>query len=109
MEVKNIIQPQIKSTTINDEVFETILKRDNVVIERIISTGQVTPIDTWYDQEKDEWVLLLQGTAILSFEKNKKINLKVGDYLLIPAHEKHRVEYTSSTPACIWLAVYIKK
>jgi cupin 2 domain-containing protein len=93
----------------NQEIFETLISNDNVIIERIISTGQTTPESEYYDQNYDEWVILLQGTAIISFEENKKTNLNTGDYLFIPSHKKHRVEYTSSTPACIWLAVHIKK
>ena len=65
------------------------------MIERIISTGQSTLPGEWYDQNKDEWVILLQGEAILSYEDGSQIKLTVGDYLLIPAHQKHRVEYTS--------------
>ncbi len=88
------------------EYFETILSSPNILIERIISTGQITPEGEWYDQEKDEWVILLQGEAILSYEDGTTINLKSGDYLLIPHHVKHRVIYTSDRPPCIWLAIH---
>ena len=88
-------------------------KSENFKLERIISTGQVTPEGEWYDQEKDEWVILLQGNAKLLFEKNyndkienKIIELKKGDYLFIKKHEKHRVIYTSQDPPCIWLALH---
>jgi len=108
MKASNIFKID-KVKSINHEVFETLIASEGIVIERIISAGQVTPDDESYDQDYDEWVMLLQGTATISFEKNRKINLKVGDYLFIPAHQKHRVDYTSSMPACIWLAVHIKK
>ena len=75
-------------------------------IERIISTGQATPPDQWYDQEQDEWVILLQGQATVSYGDGRKVLLKAGDYLLIVAHEKHRVEQTSAAPPCIWLAIH---
>lgn len=88
------------------ELFESIITNDNILIERIISTGQVTPTGEWYDQEKDEWVILLQGEAVLSYEDSSQIKLTSGDYLFIPAHQKHRVEYTSTSPPCIWLAVH---
>ena len=88
------------------EIFETILNSKNLKIERIISTGQITSEDTWYDQEEDEWVILLQGKATLSFFDNSSINLKAGDYLLIKAHQKHRVTFTSFDPPCIWLAIH---
>ena len=88
------------------EKFEQIAAGENIQIERIISTGQTTPAGQWYDQTADEWVILLQGEAELSYADNTRIKLRAGDYLLIPAHTKHRVEYTSVEPACIWLAVH---
>jgi len=88
------------------EKFEQIVFGNNIQIERIISTGQTTPSGQWYDQELDEWVILLQGEAELSYADDTKIKLKAGDYLLILAHTKHRVEYTSIEPPCIWLAVH---
>lgn len=88
------------------EIFESIVANDNILIERIISTGQTTPLGEWYDLDNNEWVILLQGEAVLSYEDGSRIELKAGDYLLIPAHQKHRVEYTSSEPPCIWLAVH---
>lgn len=90
----------------NREVFEPLLESDRILIERIISTGQTTPPDEWYDQARDEWVMLLQGEARLAYEDGSSIELKRGDYILIPAHQKHRVEYTSENPPCIWLAIH---
>lgn len=90
----------------NREVFEPILESDRILIERIISTGQTTPPSEWYDQARDEWVMLLQGEASLAYEDGSSIELKRGDYILIPAHQKHRVEYTSENPPCIWLAIH---
>ncbi len=88
------------------ETFEQIVSGKNIQIERIISTGQTTAAGQWYDQELDEWVILLQGEAELSYADHTRIQLKAGDYLLIPAHTQHRVEYTSVEPPCIWLAVH---
>ena len=93
----------------DEELFETLLSSDNVLIERIISTGQTTPPGEWYDQEQDEWVILLQGEAELSYADGSRIKLCSGDYVFIPARQKHRVEYTSSEPPCIWLAVHVNK
>ncbi|MDY6781711.1 MAG: cupin domain-containing protein [Cyanobacteriota bacterium] len=90
----------------NEEVFEKIAGSDRVLIERIISTGQTTPPGEWYDQERDEWVIVLQGKAQLVYDDGATINLSAGDYLLIPARQKHRVGYTSSDPPCIWLAIH---
>ena len=95
----------LPSSLPNQELFESIVSTDNILIERIISTGQVTPPGEWYDQDKDEWLILLQGEASLAYADGSKIKLTAGDYLFIPAHQKHRVEYTSSEPPCIWLAV----
>ncbi len=90
----------------NEELFEPLLSSKNILIERIISTGQITPPQQWYNQEKDEWVILLQGEAELLYDNNTRILLKAGDYLFIPAGQKHRVEYTSAEPPCIWLAIH---
>ena len=91
-----------------EELFECIIKKDNILIERIVSNGQVTPAGQWYDQIEDEWVMLLQGQAILLFEENQKlVRLSPGDYLLIPAHTRHRVEWTLPDFNTIWLAVHL--
>lgn len=88
------------------ELFETLLDNDRVVIEKVVSTGQVTPPGEWYDQDRDEWLIVLQGEGELSYEDSSCIKLTTGDYLLIPAHYKHRVEYTSVEPPCIWLTIF---
>ena len=90
-----------------EELFETLLSTENVLIERIISTGQTTPPGEWYNQDTDEWVILLQGEAQLSYADGSTIKLSAGNYVFIPAHQKHRVEYTTSLPPCIWLAVHV--
>lgn len=93
----------------NEEIFERIIQTENVKIERIISTGQITPQNQWYEQEQQEWVMLLQGEAQLLMDKDNGeiISLKKGDYYFIVAKRKHRVIYTSTQPACIWLAIHI--
>lgn len=91
-----------------EEVIEALMPDNGVLIERIISTGQVTPKGVWYDQEQDEWVVLLQGNAILSWENGKRLDMGAGDWVFIPAHERHRVEYTSEDLPCVWLAVHGK-
>lgn len=94
---------------LSEELTETIFQGENVKIERIISKGHTTPEGEWYDQDQDEWVLLLQGQAILAFEDSKTTNLVSGDYLYIPAHVRHRVEWTDPERDCIWLAVHINQ
>lgn len=91
-----------------EEVFESLLPDRGVLIERIISTGQASPPDFWYDQERDEWVVVLQGHARLAWKEGQIKDLGPGDWVFIPAHERHRVEWTSQEPPCIWLAVHGK-
>ncbi len=86
------------------EIFQEILFHKNVKIEKIISSD--SPDSTIYEQEQDEWVLLLEGKATLAIN-NQLINLEKGDYLYIPAHTPHQVIKTSSQPLCIWLAIHI--
>ena len=92
---------------IPQEIFEEIIATENIKIERIISKGHATPDDKWYNQDKNEWVILLKGSAGLLFEgEDNPITLDPGDYILIPAHMKHRVEWTDQTEMTIWLAVH---
>lgn len=96
---------------IESEIFELLAKSETTTIERIISKGHKTPDSSWpdsswYDQETNEWVLLLTGEAILLFEDEISVNLKAGDYINIPAHKKHKVEWTDPEVATIWLAVH---
>lgn len=88
------------------ETFESLLPDRGILVERIISTGQSSPPGFWYDQDRDELVVLLQGEAELSWSDGRTHQMKRGDWLLIPAHERHRVERTSIEPPCIWLAIH---
>ncbi len=105
-EVKNFFETT--SDKLPEELIEIISHNDSVKIERIISEGHSSPPGFWYDQETNEFVILLEGSAILKFENGQTINLKKGDYLTIPAHVKHRVEYTPSDRKTFWLAVHFK-
>lgn len=90
-----------------NELFEDIISTENCKIERIISRGHTTPKGKWYDQNKNEFVLVLKGNAELRFEKNNKlIKMKVGDYINIPAQIRHRVEKTDAGEETIWLTVF---
>lgn len=91
-----------------EEVFDEIINRPNVRIERIISCGQSSPPGFWYDQDWHEWVVLLQGQAGVEWKDGTRHDLTSGDHLFIPAHQVHRVSYTSMEPPCIWLAVHIE-
>ncbi|WP_072682612.1 cupin domain-containing protein [Arcobacter sp. LA11] len=90
-----------------DEQFIEIVKNEKVRIERIVSNGQSSPKDFWYEQEENEFVLLLKGSAILEFE-NKQVPLIEGEYINIKAFTKHRVKYTSKTEPTVWLAIFYK-
>ena len=92
---------------LSKELFETLLENKNIRIERIISQGHCSPEDFWYDQDQNEWIMVLQGKASLLFENEQKpVLLGQGDYLNIPAHKKHRVNWTDPNQKTIWLAVY---
>ena len=92
--------------TLKDELFEEIISKNGVKIERIVSFGHVTPEFEWYDQRSNEWVILLQGEAIISFLNEDDVRLVAGDYINIPAHKKHRVSWTKPNEESIWLAVH---
>ncbi len=92
---------------VTEEVFQTLLKTDRFRLERIISSGHATPQGQWYDQERGEWVILLKGSAGLRFEGEMEVRvLKAGDYIHIPAHARHRVEWTEAGEKTIWLALH---
>ncbi len=90
--------------TSKDEIFETLVLNENVKIERIISYGQTTPKDYWYDQDQDEFVLVIEGNAKILFDNGTIYNLHKNDSLNIKAHQKHQVMYTANLT--VWLAVF---
>lgn len=87
------------------ELFDTLAAgAGSIRVERIVSNGQVTPEGEWYDQDLDEWVVVLEGEARLHYMDGEEVGLKKGDSLFLPKRRKHRVVYTSSP--CIWLAIH---
>lgn len=89
------------------EVFETLLGKKDVIIERITSLGQATDEDVWLREPKDEWVLLLSGKAKLFFKGAKKLTImRPGDHVFIPAGTAHRVEWTAPDEKSVWLSVH---
>jgi len=104
MNIKNILNgiPQ----EVPDEIFERIISSENIRIERIISKGQSSRENFWYDQDENEWLILIRGKARLKFINEEAIELNKGDYLNIPAHQKHRVEWTDPENVTIWLTVF---
>ena len=105
MKAKNLFT-QIPSD-LPDELIETLAQSGNIKIERIISRGHSSDEGFWYDQDRDEFVVLLKGSAGLLFEGDRKaVRLSPGDYLNIRAHVKHRVEWTAADQDTVWLAVF---
>ena len=93
---------------ISEEVFTALLSAENVRIERIVSFGQNSPPGFWYNQKENEWIILLEGSATLKMEEGSTIDLMPGDFMNIPAGQRHRVEKTDLNRRTIWLAVFYK-
>ena len=93
----------LSALPLSEELTTILIKNDNIRIERIVSTGQVSD---WYDQPETEFVVLLEGSAVVEFESGRTITMSKGDTLFIAPHERHRVSFTSSKPPCIWLCVF---
>ena len=87
------------------ELVQTVLRHGNLRVERIVSHGHASPEDFWYDQEQHELVFVLQGAARLRFDDAVR-ELKVGDYLNIPAHCRHQVDWTTPDEPTVWLAIF---
>jgi cupin 2 domain-containing protein len=84
-----------------------ILVLAGVRIERIVSHGEASPPDFWYDQAAAEWVLVLSGAAGLVFDDDpQEVVLYKGDHVFIAPHRRHRVAWTDQDEATIWLAVH---
>lgn len=90
------------------EFLETLAKGSDLRIERIVSRGHATPGDDWYEQDREEFVLLLRGSAVLEFEDGREAPLEPGDWLVIPAHSRHRVAKTDPQDDSIWLCVHYR-
>ncbi|VTT96646.1 Cupin domain-containing protein OS=Singulisphaera acidiphila (strain ATCC BAA-1392 / DSM 18658 / VKM B-2454 / MOB10) GN=Sinac_4027 PE=4 SV=1: Cupin_2 [Gemmataceae bacterium] len=90
-----------------EELFTTLLDAPGARVERIVSQGHASPDGFWYDQELAEWVVLLKGAARLRFE-DRVLDLRPGDFVHIPARQKHRVDWTTPDEATVWLAVHVR-
>jgi len=105
MVIKNIFRGTPQFTI--EEIFETLLKTEDFRLERIISSGQATPFGEWFDQDSNEWVVLLSGSAGLLFEGEEEVStMRPGDYIHIPAHQRHRVEWTDPEQKTVWLTLH---
>ena len=93
----------------DEELLTTLAERPGGRIERIVSTGQASPPGFWYDQDWGEWVVLLTGAARLHFaDEAEARRLAPGDWVDIPAHCRHRVEWTDPDQPTVWLAVHYR-
>jgi len=88
------------------EIIEVIADMDDARIERITTLKPYTGPGEWYDQQKDEWVILLSGNAEIEIKGQGTIELFSGDYIFLPAHCHHRVTRTSTDPPSVWLAIH---
>lgn len=92
---------------LSDELVQTLFEGRTIRIDRIVSHGQVSPPGFWYDQEASEFVMVIKGRAKLCFDGEEGlVMLGPGDYLMIPARVRHRVEWTDPDQDTVWLAIY---
>jgi cupin 2 domain-containing protein len=99
----------VSAVSAGEEAFSEIFVQPGLKIERIISQGQAGPPEFWYDQAWNEWVIVLKGSAALQFEDEPATwTLREGDYVLIPARKRHRVEWTDPQQPTVWLAIHFE-
>jgi cupin 2 domain-containing protein len=103
-ELKNVFENL--PDNLDREFFEEILSSRDFKLERIVSAAHSSPDGFWYDQQKTEFVLLLSGSAKISFNNGEKFELKPGDYLIINAHQKHRVDWTDPLEKTFWITLH---
>lgn len=93
---------------LSEEEVVLLAQANGVRIERIVSRGQSSPEDVWYDQDTTEWVVLLQGAARLRIEhETEERDLQPGQWILLPAHCRHRVTWTDPAQDSVWLAIHL--
>jgi cupin 2 domain-containing protein len=88
------------------ENFLTLFENRSVKIEKIVSHSHSSPAGFWYDQAEEEWVIVLRGAAALEFTGGEIVDMKEGDYVIIPRSVRHRVARTGKDT--VWLAVHLK-
>ncbi len=98
--IANLFQPAGAGA----EVVDALLSTGGVRIERIVSHGHSTQ---WYDQDEDEWVVVLAGEGELEFADGPNRVLRAGDFEFLPRHRRHRVARTAADEPTVWLAVFV--
>ena len=91
-----------------DEDVSVLAQGGATRIERIVSRGHASAEGFWYDQDETELVVVVQGRARLEVEQQGELDLRPGDFVLIPAHVRHRVTWTDPVHDTIWLAVFYR-
>ncbi len=95
------------STGLPEELAEVLAESKSIRIERIVSHCHASPKGFWYDQDENEWVVVLKGMAKLLFEgDDEPVEMSPGDFVNITAHRKHRVDWTTPVEPTVWLAVF---
>lgn len=95
------------SQPLPEELVEVLAASPHVRIERIVSHGHASPEGFWYNQAEHEWVIVLKGAAKLRFAGDEApLAMKPGDFVNIPAHRRHRVDWTAPDEPTVWLAVF---
>jgi len=89
-----------------DELITTLAAGTGVRVERIVSRGHQSDPNFWYDQDEHEFVMVVSGHARVEVEDQGELDLRAGDYLVLPAHVKHRVSWTQPQQDTVWLAVF---
>ena len=110
MTVDNILaginRGAIENAATADEQIDTLLRQPAFELERIVSRGNATLSGKWYDQDRDEWVVVIQGRATLTFDNAGTVDLNPGAYLHNPARCRHRVDWTDPQCETVWLALH---
>ena len=92
---------------LDDELVSILHRRPGVRLERIVSQGQSSPPDFWYEQDEDEWVMVAEGAARLEFEHEGEVEMGPGDHVFLPAGCRHRVSWTDPSQDTIWIALFL--
>lgn len=96
----NIFDPDAEHIT-------TLIETAQLEIQKIVTSGQKSPDDFWYDQECDEFVVVMQGSAVIALE-DQQLQLQAGDFLYIKAHERHQILSSDPNKVTVWLAIFVK-
>jgi len=69
--------------SLEKEVYEELVRSKHVRIERILSKGHTAPAEGWFDQDENEWVVVLEGSGTVLFADGNEVTLGKGDHLNI--------------------------